>query len=149
MAVETSTGLSVEISTATPATFDKAGFDALTYTPIGEITSVTEYGQSQEEVNHTPLSDGIVQKLKGALNYGTFGMEFGYDPSDAGQAILEAGAGGAENFTQHSVKVTYSSGRIDYIYGYVFGYNKNPGAINSVVSGNSSIGINKPIVDGT
>lgn len=149
MTVQTSSGLTVSIVADTPATFDKVGFDALTYVVIGEVTSVSEYGGTQEEVTHTPLNTAIVEKLKGATNYGTLSMELGYDPSDAGQALLAAGSIGVDQFTQHSVKVEYSDGSIDYIYGYVFGYAKNPGAINSVVSGASSIGVNKPIVDGT
>ena len=149
MTVQTSSGLTVSISIATPATFDKVGFDALTFTTIGEVTSVGEYGGTQEEVNHTPLNTAIVEKFKGATNYGSMALEFGYNVADAGQILLQAGSIGAQQFTKHSVKVEFSDGSIDYLYGFVFGYAKNPGAINSIVSGSSTIGIDKPIVDGT
>ena len=149
MTVQTSSGLTVSISTATPATFDKVGYDAITFTVVGEVVSVSEYGGTTEEVTHTPLNTATVEKLKGAKNYGNLAMELGYDPSDAGQAILSDGFDGANDGVQHSAKIEYSDGTIDYIYGYIFGYSKNPGAIGSVVSGASSIGINKPVVDGT
>ena len=144
MTVQTSTGITVGIVAAAPATFDEAGFAALTYVNIAELTSVGEYGASQEEVPHDPLV-GEKQKYKGQNDNGSLSLGYAVDTSDAGQVILAAGAGGATNFTQHSVEVKYSDGGIDYVYGYVFGSNKNPGSINSIVSGSSSVGINELI----
>ena len=149
MSVQTSTGIVISISASKPATEDKAGYDALTFTAIGEVVSIGEYSATQEEVNHTPLSTGIVEKYKGATNNGSSTLEFGYDPSDVGQAVLDAGSNGANKFDVHSFKVTFSSGRVDYFSGLIFGYTKNPGAINNIVSGTSTVGINTAIVDGT
>ena len=144
MTVQTSTGITVGIVAATPATFDESGFAALTYINIAELTSVGVYGSTQEQVDHNPLV-GAKEKYKGQNDNGSLDMEYGIDTTDAGQLLLSAGAGGAANFTEHSVEVKYSDGAIDYIYGYVFGSSKNPGSINSIVSGSSSVGINELI----
>jgi len=144
MTVQTSTGITVRIIAAAPATFDEAGFSALTYINIAELTSVGVYGSTQEQIEHSPLA-GDKEKHKGQNDNGSLDLEYAVDTSDAGQALLSAGSGGTANFTQHSVEVKYSDGAIDYIFGYVFGSNKNPGSINSIVSGSSSVGINKLI----
>jgi len=147
MAVQTSTGMILSVSIAAPATQTKAGYDALTFTVIGEVVSIGAYGASQEEVNHTPLSTGLVQKFKGATNNGSLAVEMGLDISDAGQLLLLAGSDGAQKFTSHSIKLEYSGGQIDAFQGLIFGYNKNPGAINSMVSATTNIGINTAIID--
>lgn len=147
MAVSTSTGLVYSISAALPGSEDKAGYDALTWTVVGEVVSLGEYGASQEEVNHTPLATGLVEKYKGATNNGSLAVELGNDATDAGQVLLLAGSSGAAKFTVHSHKIAYPSGEIDAFQGLIFGLNKNPGAINSIVSAATNIGINTSIVD--
>ena len=142
MTIQTSTGITVRIVAAAPATFDEEGFSSLTYVNIAELTSVGVYGSTQEQIEHSPLV-GDKEKHKGQNDNGSLDLEYGIDTSDEGQQLLSAGSGGAANSTQHSVEVRYSDGAIDYAYGYVFGSNKNPGSINSIVSGSSSIGINK------
>jgi len=147
MAVQTSTGLILSVSAALPATEDKVGYDALTWTEVGEIVSIGEYGPSQEEVNHTPLKTGLVEKYKGATDNGSLAIEMGKDATDAGQLLLDAGANGAAKFTVHSIKIEYPQGDIDAFQGLIFGFNKNPGAINSIVSASTNIGINSNIID--
>lgn len=147
MSVQTSTGMKYYVSAALPATEDKAGYDALTWTEVGEIVSIGEYGGTQEQVNHTPLATGLVEKYKGATDNGNITLEMGRDATDAGQALLLAGSNGAAKYTVHSHKVEYPQGEIDAFQGLIFGYNKNPGAINSIVSANSSVGINTEVID--
>jgi len=147
MSVQTSTGIVISISASKPATEDKAGYDALTFTAIGEVVSIGEYSATQEEVNHTPLSTGIVEKYKGATNNGSLAIEMGNDVTDAGQVLLASGSDGANKFVQHSIKVVYSDGTADAFQGLIFGYNKAPGAINSIVSSTTNVGINTSVID--
>lgn len=146
MALQTSTGVRYYISAALPATNDKLGYDALTWTEVGEVESLSTYGATQTEVNFTNLADGILKKFKGTTNYGSMTVGMGYDETDAGQLLLEAASGGAANLTVHSHKVVYPGGRVDAFQGYVFGYDKTPGSIDNVIMSSSTIGINtKPI----
>lgn len=146
MALQTSTGVKYYVSAAIPATDDKVGYDALTWTEVGEVSSLSAYGATQTEVNFTALGDGILKKFKGTTNYGSMTVEMGYDETDAGQLLLEEGSGGANNLVVYSHKVEYPTGRTDAFQGYVFGYDKNAGSIDNVVMSSSTIGINtKPI----
>lgn len=147
MPVQTSTGLILSVVADTPATEDAVGYEALTYQEIGEVVSVGEYGASQQVVNHEPLKTGITEKYKGFTNFGSVTVEMGRDASDAGQAALAAGSTGAEKFTEHSFKVEYPGGDVDYFQGKIFGYTKNPGGANSIVSASSNIEINTEITE--
>lgn len=139
MTVKTTTGMVVSVSAAAPATYDQVGFEALTFTTVGEVTSVGEYGGSANEVEHTPLATGEIEVYKGVINNGSPSFEFANDGSDAGQILLQAGFNGAAKFTLHSFKVAYSDGEIDYFTSYVFSFTKNPGGSDSIVAGNCAL----------
>ena len=149
MTVITSTGLTVAVSANEPATIDETGFAALSYTTIGEVTDFPEYGPNTDVVNHQPLATGITEKYKGFTDYGSTSMGLGRDATDAGQAILSAGStpGGGTFNTNHSFKLTYSDGSVDYFYGQIFSYTKAPGSANSIVASTANIEINSKIVE--
>lgn len=148
MEVQTSTGLTLSVVADTPATEDQAGYEALSYIEVGEVVSVSEYGASQEVVNHQPLKTGITEKYKGFTNYGSVAVEMGRVASDAGQQALADGtSGGANDFSEHSFKFEYPSGDVDYFQGKIFGYTKNPGGANSIVSASTNIEINTKITE--
>lgn len=149
MTVQTSTGLILAVSAGEPATVDASGFGALTYTTVGEVTDVPEYGPTTDVVNHQPLATGITEKYKGFTDYGSTSVGLGYDSSDAGQTILKtASTPGSGTFnTNHSFRATYSDGSIDYFFGQVFSYTKAPGGANSIVASTANIEINSVIVE--
>ena len=62
MAVITSTGTLFALVAAEPATIDAAGFGALTFVNVGEITEIPEYGANAEVVSHQPLATGRTEK---------------------------------------------------------------------------------------
>lgn len=147
MSVKTSTGLILSVVADVPATEDEAGYSALTYQEIGEIVSVGEYGASQQVVNHEPLKTGVTEKHKGFTNFGSVTLEMGHDSTDAGQTALSDGATGTNKFKQHSFKVEFPDGSIDYFQGRIFGYSKNPGGANSIVSSSSNVEINTKVTE--
>lgn len=146
MAVQTSTGVLVGLVAAEPATFDQAGFAALTFVNIGELTNVPEFGPDVQVVTHEPLADGITKKFKGFINYGSVALEAGLDDDDAGQALIEAGVTGGDKNTEHSFKLTYPDGAVRYWTGKLFSYTENPGSANSMVSTTVNVEINSPIL---
>ena len=147
MTVKTSTGITLGVVASEPATHDIAGFAALSFVLVGEVTDVPEYGATTTVVNHEPLATGVTQKEKGFINYGSTAIALGHDSTDAGQALLNAGNTGAGRYVEHSFAVTYSDGTIDYFTGKVFSYTKAPGAANSIVGSTASIEINTEIVE--
>lgn len=147
MAVLTSTGTEFAISAAKPATHDGTGFAALTWTNVGEVVDLGEYGANVQVVNHEPLKTGITEKHKGFINYGSIAVGMGRDSADAGQALIAAGVTGAAKNTEHSFRVTYQDGKIDYFTGKMFSYTKAPGSANSIVGSTVQVEINSTIVE--
>ena len=84
MTVRTSAGTTIAISASTPATFDEAGYLALSFTTIGEVTNLGEFGREYALVTHNPVGSRGTVKKKGSFNEGTMSMTLGLDTDDAG-----------------------------------------------------------------
>ena len=147
MAVLTSTGTSIGVIAAEPATHDAAGFGALVFVAIGEVTTLGEYGAAAQVVTHEPLATGITEKHKGFINFGSMAVSVAFSEDDAGQLIVAAGVTGAGQNTEHSFEVTYQDGSIDYFTGKIFSYTKNPNGANSMVASAVALEINSTIVE--
>ena len=122
-------------SAATPATEDVAGYAALTYTDVGEITEIPESGESFEVVTHVPLATGLTAKYHGANNAGSLTIPMALDNADAGQAILKAALASKSRI---SFSETYPDGEIRYYQGKVFSFTVGA-ATGSVVTANVMI----------
>ena len=125
---QTSTGTVFAIVAASPATEDFAGFDALSYTTVGEVTDLPEIGADITVVTHMPLATGIVEKFKGFKNFGSFPLGFADDITDAGQLVLESGATGANENVQHSAKITLQDGKVIFFTCKIFSFKIIPGS---------------------
>lgn len=133
MAVMTSTGIVLSVVADTPESNDKAGYEALSYVAVGEITTVPEFGPNVQVVTHEPLATGVTEKFKGFINYGSLALSAALDTSDAGQIIMSAAVTGATKFERHSFKLAYQDGSTRYWQGKVFSYTENPGGANAIV----------------
>ena len=145
--VFTSSGTTYAISAGEPATYDQAGFAALTYTDVAEVTDMGEYGASFEVVSHNPLATRRTVKRKGTVNDGAMSLQLGRDPSDAGQAILIAGVDGAGIDVVHSHKVTLQDGTIQYFTGQIYSYTTNIGSANQIVSAAATVELDNKIIE--
>lgn len=112
-AVESFTDTIFAISASLPATFDAAGYGstAITYTVIGQVSSMMPYG-SERSVNKFQPITGAVAKIKGAPDYGDGDMVMADIPADAGQVILKAAEASPNHY---SMKITYPDGEIHYL----------------------------------
>jgi len=145
--VFTSSGTTYAISAGEPATYDQAGFAALTFTDVAEVTDMGEYGASFEVVSHNPLATRRTVKRKGTVNDGAMSLQLGRDPSDAGQAILIAGVDGAGIDVVHSHKVTLQDGTIQYFTGQIYSYTTNIGSANQIVSAAATVELDNKIIE--
>lgn len=148
MAKMTSTGVLLAVFAGPPATVDSAGFGAvsMTYTPVGEVVEIPEYGPNAQVVESNPLATGITEKFKGFINYGSVALGLEIDFDDAGQQIFEDAVEGATKNTQHSFRITYPDGTIEYFAGKVFSYTRNPGSANSMIGSTAQVEIETPII---
>tara|TARA_R110000850_G_C9799750_1_gene450273 strand:- start:173 stop:622 length:450 start_codon:yes stop_codon:yes gene_type:complete len=145
--VFTSTGTQYAVSAAVPATYDEAGFVALTWTEVAEVTDMGEYGATYEVVSHNPLATKRTIKRKGTVNDGAMALQLGRDPSDAGQLLLIAGVDGAAADVVHSHRVTLQDGTIQYVTGQIFSYTTNIGASNQIVGAAVTVELDNAIVE--
>jgi len=91
MSVNTSAGASIFIGPATAAEpANAAAYEGLTWTEIGEVESLGDFGDSSAVINFTSLKDARVRKLKGARDAGDLPLVVGYDAFDVGQLALIA-----------------------------------------------------------
>lgn len=147
MAVQTNAGTALAIVASSPATYDEAGFDALTYTNVGEIVSLGEHGGTTALITHNPLDTRRTNKFKGSINDGSMTMGLGLDLSDAGQQVLYAGALGANIDADHSVRITYGDGSITYFTPKVMSYTRNPGTVDNIVAANTTLELTNDVID--
>lgn len=147
MAKQTSLGTAYAISAAEPATYDEAGFVALSYTEIVGVTNIGDFGPTFEDVTDIPLVTGITEHRKGGADYGEFAPVASYDVSDAGQILFLSGVDGAEKDTVFSHRVTLQDGTIFYVTGQIFAAPISVGDASSMVSITGNVKLNnKPVV---
>lgn len=144
----TSTGITIGAVLGAPATFDQAGFEALTFENIGQVTNVPAFGPTVQVVESNPLATGITEKFVGFVNYGSVALEADYDDTDAGQALVTSAVdtGDASFGQDFSFELTYSNGAKRYWVGKFFSATENPGSANSMVSTSMNVEINTPVL---
>lgn len=141
---QTSAGTVIAISATLPATHDETGFTALTFTEIGEVTDLGEYGREYNLVTHNPLSDRRTVKRKGSFDDGSIDMELAIDPTDAGQVIVKTALDDDESY---SFKITHQNGDIDYLTAQTMSFPKNVGSVDQIYSASISLEIDNDIVE--
>lgn len=129
MALGTVAGTLIGISAASPATYNVAGYTALTYTNIGSIEDGGEHGRTYNEVTFNPIDTRGTQKFKGSFNEGNKTLSIGYNSDDAGMILLKTALNSDNDF---SFKVTYPDGDIDYFQAKVMTLTKATGGVDSI-----------------
>lgn len=123
-------GTQIGISAGIPVTYDEAGFAALTYTDVGEISSAPgDGGTVFEDVSYTVLAQRATKHLKGTSDQPEETMEIVVNRTDAGQALLKTALLSDE---QYSFKVEYNNGEIDYFQALVTGNSGAGGDSNTI-----------------
>lgn len=131
MNARTSAGSMIAISAAQPATYNATGYDALTYTTIGEVTDLGEFGREYALVTHNPLANRGTVKRKGSFNEGTMDLKLALDTDDAGQILAKTAA---NSDADHSFKVTLQNGDIFYFQAQVMSFKTGVGSVDQITS---------------
>ena len=133
MTARTSAGTTLGISATLPATFDEAGFDAVTHTLIGEVTDIGgDIGRVYQLVTHQPLASRADVKKKGGYNSGSVTVSLAIDDDDAGQQLAEAALNSDANY---SFALTLQDGSIRYFEAIVMSFPVNVGGRDAITSG--------------
>lgn len=131
MTVKTTAGTTLAVSAGTPATFDGAGYAALSWTAVGEVTNFGEFGRDYALVTHNPVSTRGTQKFKGSFNEGTMALQLGLDTDDAGQILMKAASLSDNNY---SFRVTTQNLDKYYFQAQVMSWKVNVGSVDQVTA---------------
>ncbi len=144
MAFDTAAGTSLSICATPPATYNSTGYAALTFTTVGEVTNVGEFGKEFALVTHSPLASRGQKKSKGSFNNGTLSPALALDEGDAGQVLMRAAS---ESDSPYSFLVTADNGDKYYMSGLVMSFKPNFGGVDDVVTASTTIEIDhNPII---
>jgi hypothetical protein len=146
MTIQSAAGGTYSVSAATPATYDQAGFEALSWTPVSEVNDGGSYGSSYNVIEAQNLTTRDIAKLKGLRNNGSRTMLLNQDPSDAGQTLIDSGVDGANENVIYSHKYEKQDGSIDYYTGQIYSNETGIGTADSVVSSTVLVEINAKVL---
>ena len=147
MATTTTAGTTLKILSGAPATYDIAGFTALTLITIGEVESLPEFGGSSQIGTFNAIDTIVTAKYKGAFDPGDLSITVARDIADAGQIIAQAGALPTNNVS-HSCSLTDSAGIIVYFTALISSYTINPGDVNALYRSTIALNINNLVIAG-
>lgn len=139
----TSAGTRIYIGNA-PATYDAAGFAAVSFTEIGEITDAGEFGRTYNQVTHNPLGDRRTVKRKGSYNDGAMSLQMARVPADAGQAILVTAL---NSDASYAFKVVLQDGTIFYFTAQIMSYTTNVGSVDQITAATVNVEIDNDIIE--
>lgn len=139
MTAKTSAGTTLGITASAPSTFDEAGFEALTFTTIGEITSMDgDIGRVYALVTHNPLATRATVKKKGSYNSGSVTIPLAIDREDAGQELALVARDSDANY---SFAIKEQDDSFVYFRGIVMGFSVNYGGVDAITAGTITIEI--------
>lgn len=131
MTVRTSAGTTIKVSASAPATFNAAGYGALTFTTVGEVTDLGEFGREFTLVTHNPVGSRGTQKFKGSFNEGTINLSLGLDTDDAGQILMKTAS---LDDAAYSFEVTTQNGDSYFFQAMVMSFKVNVGSVDSITT---------------
>lgn len=138
MTAETSAGATIGITATKPATFDAAGYGGGTYTLIGEITNLGEFGREYEKIEHKPLATRGTVKKKGGYDDGNIPLAMACDEKDAGQILLETAS---QSDADYFFCVTRQSGTKHYFPAQVMSFKRTIGERSAITNVASTVEI--------
>lgn len=150
MSISGASGAKFFIATTTAAPANLAAYQALTWTEVGEVEDLGEFGDESESITFTALSDSRTRKLKGPRDAGTMAIVVGDDMTDDGQIAMEAAEASP---LDHNFKVLLNDALTlagdpseHYFRGKVMSKRRNVGNASNVVRRNFSVGVNSEIL---
>lgn len=113
MAIQTGAGATIAIGASIYANTSPlslpdslADYKTISYTTIGEVAEIGEFGDERTIVPFISLADGRTRKARGSADAGDIQLTFAYDAADAGQdALATAFAVTSQNLDQYPFRV--------------------------------------------
>lgn len=145
--ITSSVGTIISVSNTLPTTENLAGFQAVTYTPVGFASEVPEFGVQQQVATFTPLSTGIVLKRGGSVDNGDMTLPIGLTGSDAGELILRNKAGGSPTSDKRvSVRISLANGDFSYFVAIVTSFRVIPGNADAIAQASVGLAVTSAVI---
>lgn len=129
MPFSTSAGTTIGLSASQPATYNEAGYEALTFTTIGSVTDLGEIpSRVYEIVTLYYVASRGMSKAKGGYQLGSQTITYAIDPDDTGQALVDTAS---EADGAYSVKISHPVLGDIYAQALVMGGPKTYGDVNT------------------
>lgn len=136
MSTQSTAGTTLGLSASAPATYNAAGFAALTFTNVGEIKNLGEFGKTFALITSSVLSRRGDRKKKGSFNAGQLSFSVELDNADTGQTLLQTAL---DADADYSVAVTLQNGDAYYLRGLVVKFTPAVGGNSEMVMANVTI----------
>lgn len=132
MGTQSNSGVQFALSAAAPATFDAAGFAALTWANIGEVKTGGDFGKTFQVITSQVLSRRGTTKKKGTFDAGALNLSIEISSDDAGQIMAESAVDSDDDY---SVQITLQDGTPYYLVGLVTKFTTTVGGPNDMLAG--------------
>lgn len=139
-------------TTTPPATYDAVGYAALTWVPIGCISSLGSFGKTFNDVTFDCLVDGATHHLKGTLSRGTLEVTIALDDASTAFTALETAVADKSTANYHfkivlpNKQAAAGDDAIRYFSGKVMSNVENVTGSNDVVTQTVSIAIETDLI---
>lgn len=149
MSISAASGSQLYLGTTTAAE-NLSQYLSDSYTLVGEVEDLGEFGDEAEAVTFASLADSRLQKLKGVRDAGTMAVVCGADDSDSGQAALIAAEADTLDYNVKIVlndKQTISGTPSEhYFRAKIMSKRTGVGSANNVVRKTFNVAINSEIL---
>lgn len=142
-------GSILSVASALPATYDAAGFAALTYSAVAEVTDIGTFGKDFTLVTHNPIGDRKTYKFRGSYNNGTLDLKLAKITvlnTDAGQAALTTALNDPLDKSV-SFRIALQDGSKQYFTGKVMSFTTSIGSVDSILAGECKVEIDSDVVE--
>lgn len=142
--VRTSAGSKLLICAARPATYDAAGFQALAFKEIAEITDLAELGREYNQATHSPLATRRIVKRKGSFNDGSLTVPMARDMNDEGQVLLKAASQSDDSYS-YCIRLQDASSH--YFTAQCMSFKLNVGSVDSITAHTAQLEVDNDIIE--
>lgn len=140
---QTTSGTQIFISNTLPAAQDAAGYEALTWIEVGEVTDIAEFGRTYEEIITNYLNQRRVAKHKGNYDEGSPAITVTRNTGDDGQQACQVALASDDN---SAFKILHQNADVDFFEAKVLSYTQEIGAANKTYNASVQLSIDSDIV---
>ncbi|KOC23930.1 hypothetical protein GL58_02880 [Comamonas testosteroni] len=142
--VQTSAGSTLLVCPNRPTEYTPAGYKALQWTEVAEITDLGEFGREYSKVTHNAVSTRRTIKRKGSFDEGAITLPMARSKNDAGQKLMAAASGSDDSF---SYSIRLQDGTCHYFTAQCMSFKTNVGSVDSITGKTAVLEIDSDILE--